>query len=155
MKDKIFGELVELCRERGLLISTAESCTGGMIASGLVSVPGASDILEMAYVTYSDRAKNEVLGVPSEQLCEYSAVSAEVARSMVKGARMKSSADIAISTTGYAGPDGDEVGLVYIGVSYKSKTKIYRFRFLGDRKTIRESAAQMAVRLAIREICGE
>ncbi len=152
IKNNIFETLVGLCKERGIKISTAESCTGGMIASGIVCVSGASDIFEKGWITYSDKAKNEVLGVPWKYLKKYTAVSPMVAGSMAMGARAKSGADIAISTTGYAGPDGESVGLVYIGVSTKEGTKVRSFKFRGDRQRIRSYAAKMAVSLALREI---
>ena len=145
-------ELVELCRGKEIRITAAESCTGGLIASYIISVSGASEIIESSYVTYSDRAKNEILGVPWKYLKKYSAVSPVVAGSMAIGARAEGSADIALSATGYAGPEGEKVGLVYIGVSTKKLTRVYAFRFAGNRDRVRDSAARMAIALAIKEI---
>jgi nicotinamide-nucleotide amidase len=121
-------------RSRGLQLAAAESCTGGMIASALTAIPGSSDVFERGFVVYSDRAKHELLRVPSEMIAAHGAVSAEVARAMADGALAHSAADIAVSCTGIAGPGGGSeakpVGLVYLGLARKgSKTSHLECRF--------------------------
>lgn len=143
--------LVGLLAEADLHIATAESCTGGLVAATLISVPGASEVIEGAFVTYSDRMKKELLGVPQRILEKFTAVSAESAKEMAKGAKKKTGADIAVSTTGYAGPTGENVGLVYIGLCSKDTERVYRFRFTGNREIIRQKAANAALSVAIAE----
>ena len=110
--------LLAACRERGLKIATAESCTGGLIAAILTEVPGSSDVVERGFVTYSNEAKTEMLGVPAALVEQHGAVSA-VARAMAEGALAHSRADIVVSVTGVAGPGGGTplkpVGLVHFG----------------------------------------
>ena len=124
----------------GMNISTAESCTGGMIASRLVDVPGVSSVLKEGVVTYSNEAKIKRLGVKKETLEKYGAVSEETVREMVLGL----ASDIAIATTGIAGPDGGTqekpVGLVYIGIRVKDKVYVERKIFNGSRNKVRERA---------------
>ena len=144
--------LVDLLSRGGLKIAAAESCTGGLVAGSIISVSGASNIIEGAFVVYSDRMKNELLGVRQNSLDVHGAVSAEVAAQMAMGARIKTGADIGISTTGYAGPDGDDVGLVYIGISSGRGSRVYKFKFLGSRNKIRRSAVKMAIAAAIKEV---
>jgi nicotinamide-nucleotide amidase len=108
-------------RNRGWLLATAESCTGGLIASALTAIPGSSDVVERGFVVYSDRAKTEILDVPAETIAEHGAVSAQVARAMAQGALAHSAADLAVSCTGIAGPGGGSeakpVGLVYLALA--------------------------------------
>jgi nicotinamide-nucleotide amidase len=110
--------LVLNCRERRLRIATAESCTGGLVAALLTEMPGSSAVLERGFVVYSNEAKQELLDVPAATLDTFGAVSEETARAMAKGAAFHSRADIAVSITGIAGPDGGTkqkpVGLVYL-----------------------------------------
>lgn len=112
------AELLDTCRSRGLKIATAESCTGGLIAAILTEVPGSSDVFERGFVTYSNEAKTEQLGVPAEMIAKNGAVSEEVARAMANGALNHSRADIAVAVTGVAGPSGGSaekpVGLVHL-----------------------------------------
>jgi nicotinamide-nucleotide amidase len=109
--------LLALCRDRGLKLATAESCTGGLVAGLLTEIPGSSAVVERGFVVYSNLAKREMLGVPEETLARWGAVSAETARAMVKGALSRSAADIVVAVTGVAGPDGGTtdkpVGLVH------------------------------------------
>ena len=100
--------LLEICRERNLKIATAESCTGGMVAALLTDIPGSSDVFERGYVTYSNKAKRDMLGVSSETLARFGAVSKEVAREMAEGALQRSGANLAVSITGVAGPGRSE-----------------------------------------------
>lgn len=119
-------------------ISTAESCTGGMLASKLIDVPGISNSFYEGIVSYSNEAKMKRLGVKKETLERYGAVSEEVAREMVMGL----ATDIALSTTGIAGPDGGTaekpVGLVYMGIKVKDKIYVEKRVFRGDRNKVRE-----------------
>ena len=136
-------------KRRGLHVATAESCTGGMIASKLVNVPGASDVLNESYVTYSNEAKTRILGVPSETLERWGAVSRETAEAMARGLRRVSGCDIALSVTGIAGPDGGTaekpVGLVWLGMDRREGTKSRELRLTGDRERIRTLAALAAL----------
>ena len=131
--------------EKPLTISTAESCTGGMIASKLIEVPGISENFIESIVSYSNEAKIKRLKVKKETLEKYGAVSEEVAREMLAGLKT----DIAISTTGIAGPDGGTkdkpVGLVYIGIKVKDEVKVFKRELKGDRNKIRQRAMMHAL----------
>lgn len=146
--------LVRILFERALKITTAESCTGGMIASTLVNVAGVSDVFESGYITYSEEAKMHVLGVKQETLDKYTVYSEEVAREMAEGAARAAGADAALSVTGIAGPDGGTpdipVGLCYIGCYYDGETVVERHVFEGDRQQIRTAITEAAIRLAIK-----
>ena len=154
--------VVELLKRNNLTVATAESCTGGMVAARLVNVPGVSECLKVGYITYADKAKNKLLGVRKGLLKKKGAVSAEVAEDMAKGAVMFSKADVAIATTGIAGPDGGSekkpVGLVYIACSVKGKVTVKECHFSGNRMKIRESTvanALILMRKCILEYCRE
>ena len=112
--------VLELCREAGLTLATAESCTGGLVSARLTSVPGASEVFVGGVVSYSNETKRRLLGVRGEILSEYGAVSAETAAAMAAGAREALDADVAVAVTGVAGPDGGTpekpVGLVFLHV---------------------------------------
>lgn len=133
----------------GLTVATAESCTGGMVASRLVNVPGISAALLEGHVTYANEAKARVLGVPEATITQYGAVSEETARAMAEGLRARSGADICISTTGVAGPDGGTddkpVGLVWLGLSTKDGTQARRLDLSGDRQRVRTLATLHAL----------
>ena len=139
-EDRLEKKVVQMVTDLGMNISIAESCTGGMIASRLVDVPGVSSVLKEGVVTYSNEAKINRLGVKKETLEKYGAVSEETAREMVLGL----DSDIAIATTGIAGPDGGTqekpVGLVYIGIRVKDKVYVERKIFNGSRNKVRERA---------------
>ena len=139
----------ELMEKNGLKLAVAESCTGGLIASRLISVPGSSGWLVEGAVTYSPEAKMRRLGVKAETLNRYTVVSAETAMEMAEGIRLTSGADIGISTTGYAGPSGapEEIGRVFVGLSTKDGAEAYEFNLKGDREKIRSSAALNALNL--------
>jgi len=144
--------LLERYRQAKLRIVTAESCTGGMVAARLTDTAGASDVVERGFVTYSNEAKAEMLGVPTTLLTQYGAVSAQVARSMADGALAHSRADVSVAVTGIAGPggatSGKPVGLVYLALGRRGRdTKVERQQFAGDRGTVREAAAQRALEL--------
>lgn len=141
-------QLVQLLRERKLTITTAESLTGGLVAAALTSVPGASDCFKVGYITYSNKAKRKVLSVKKDLLRKEGAVSAPVAREMAIGAMMESEADLSVAVTGNAGPEGMEdkpVGLVYIAVCARGKTRVEEFHFEGDRREIREQTVEKAL----------
>lgn len=148
MDNSIEQVVFELLKARGETVSFAESCTGGLLAARLVGVPGASGVLEESHVTYSDAAKARVLGVKRETLDTHTAVSAPCAREMAEGARRVSGADWAVSTTGYAGPDGGAdgtpVGTVYIAVAGKAGTEVEECHFRGSREFIRALTASWA-----------
>lgn len=148
-------EVVSLLKERGLKVMTVESCTGGMVASRLIDVPGASEVLESSFVTYSDLAKEKLAGVRHETLESKTAVSAETAREMVSGLG-KWKADVMIGVTGYASSVGDPKldGLVFISCNVSGRTKVCEFHFKGSRKEVRESACLEALKLAKACILG-
>jgi nicotinamide-nucleotide amidase len=145
--------LLEACRERKLRLATAESCTGGLIAAILTETPGSSDVFERGFLTYSNEAKTEMLGVPADLLARRGAVSEEVARAMAQGALDHSCADIAVSVTGVAGPGGGSeakpVGLVYFGASRKGGDTLHREMRLGEigRRQIRLASVAEAFAL--------
>jgi PncC family amidohydrolase len=142
-----------LLREKGLKIALAESCTGGLIASRITDIPGASEYFEAGVVVYSNRAKQRFLSVPEQSIRAHGAVSKEVAEKMAEGVRQATGTDIGLSITGVAGPGGGSpekpVGTVYIGLSAKERTLVRRFQFSGDRLDIKEKSAVEAFRLAI------
>lgn len=144
-----------LCNKK-LSISTAESCTGGMIAATLISYPGISEIFKEGVVTYSNESKIKRLGVKEETLSKFGAVSEETAREMVMGVAKSLNTDIAISSTGIAGPGGGTedkpVGLVYIGIYIKGNVIIERLNLRGDRESIRRKATLNALNLLRKEI---
>jgi nicotinamide-nucleotide amidase len=129
-------KLLELLRARGLMIVTAESCTGGLIAATLTEIAGASEALDRGFVTYSNEAKAAVLGVSPQTLRKYGAVSEQTAREMAAGALQASQADIAISVTGVAGPGGGSeekpIGLVHFGAARRGGPVLHRETRFGD-----------------------
>ncbi|MBD0272642.1 MAG: nicotinamide-nucleotide amidohydrolase family protein [Acetobacteraceae bacterium] len=138
---------------RGMTLAMAESCTGGLIAAALTAVPGSSAVVTRGYVTYSNQAKQEMLGVPAELFGTVGAVSEEVARAMAEGALRASGADLALSCTGIAGPGGatpdKPVGLVYIGFAAKgAPARVARHVFPGDRAAVRAATVAEAFALA-------
>src|ERR1044072_535574 len=146
--------VLDLCRAQGLTLATAESCTGGLVAAGLTSVPGSSDVFLGGVVTYANEVKARELGVPHELLERHGAVSAEVAEAMAAGARDLLGADVAVAITGIAGPDGGTpekpVGLVYLHAESPSGSRTADFVFPGDRDGIRRRAAVTAIHLVRR-----
>ena len=153
-RENLEDVVVRLLKEQGLTFTAAESCTGGLLAARLVNVPGASDVFRGSFVTYSDKAKHRMLGVRKKTLHRYTAVSAETAAEMAAGARNEGKADIAVSVTGIAGPDGGTeerpVGLVFIGCAEEDRIVVEEYRFRGNRTKIRDQAAEMALDLARR-----
>ena len=134
-------EVVSLLKEYDLSITTAESCTGGLVAATLINVPGVSEYLKEAYITYSDEAKEKMLGVDPELIKTFTVVSRETAEAMALGGAKAAGCDICVSVTGIAGPDGGSldqpVGLVYIGCALKGEVQAKRFVFPGDRMLCR------------------
>ncbi len=136
-----------------LIITTAESCTGGLIASRLVDYPGISGVFHTGYVTYSEESKCKNLDIDMDLIDSCGVVSAEVARAMAQGALRSAGADIALSSTGIAGPEGGDddhpVGLVYLGCANKFRSVSRRFVFEGSRNEVRKQAVDEAIRLAL------
>jgi len=147
------ADVLVRARHAGLMIATAESCTGGLLSACLTSVPGASSVLDRGYVTYSNAAKTEVLGVPASLIEVHGAVSEEVAIAMAEGALARSRAQITVSVTGIAGPGGGTeekpVGLVWFGAArtgYETISEVHRFGDIG-RPFIREKSLEVGLRL--------
>ena len=144
------SEIAEILKSRGLMLATAESCTGGGIAEYCTSVAGSSEWFDCALVTYSNEAKNKLLGVKGDTLASYGAVSHEVATEMVAGLLATTNADVGISVTGIAGPGGGSdikpVGTVYIAWGMKKKpVLVKKFQFSGNREAVRQSSVKAAV----------
>jgi nicotinamide-nucleotide amidase len=140
------------CRDKKLMIATAESCTGGLIAGALTEIAGSSDVVERGFVTYSNRAKTEMLGVPAALIARHGAVSAEVARAMAAGALAQAPVDLTVSVTGIAGPGGASadkpVGLVHLATARRGgKTHNEHHVFPGDRSEIRRATVERALEL--------
>lgn len=145
-------ELVALLREKNATVSTAESCTGGLVAARITGVSGASEVFKYGAVTYSNEAKNKTVGVKKETLEKYGAVSSQTAEEMAFGVRRVMDAQIGVSVTGLAGPNGGEgkpVGLVYVAVSSDNYSAVTENRFSGDRISVRNQAADKALELAL------
>jgi len=140
-RETMDDRLALLFRERGVTLSLAESCTGGMIAARITAVPGSSAYFLAGNVTYSNEAKSRMLEVPAELIERHGAVSAEVALAMAAGARRGSGSDLSLSVTGIAGPDGGTpekpVGTVYIAIADASSCMVERYNFQGDRDVVR------------------
>ncbi len=143
--------VLDLCRTRGLRIATAESCTGGLVAGALTDIAGSSDVVDRGFVTYSNAAKEVMLGVPEATLKRHGAVSGETAAAMVKGALKNSLADIAVSITGIAGPGGGTkekpVGLVYFAAARRGGKRLEQRRLFGaiGRTRVRAHAVAQAL----------
>ena len=150
---KTTARVLELFRARGLKVATAESCTGGLVAAALTEIAGSSDVVDRGFITYSNAAKEAMLGVPSATLERYGAVSAETAAAMASGALQNSLADIAVAVTGIAGPGGGSqqkpVGLVHFAAASRSGQLVARERRYGDigRRSVRERSVAEALEL--------
>lgn len=144
-------KVVELLAERHYTVTTAESCTGGMIAGTIVNAAGASEVLNEGYITYSNEAKERLVGVSHETLERFGAVSEQTAREMAEGAARAAGADAALSATGIAGPGGGTeekpVGLVYIGCTLNGKTEVKECRFDGNRMENRLHTVKTALEM--------
>jgi nicotinamide-nucleotide amidase len=151
--DTLARLLVDECRERRLRLVTAESCTGGLVSAAITSVPGASEVFERGLIVYSNRAKQELLGVPGDLIADYGAVSEPVARMMAEGALEQSNAHVSVAITGVAGPGGGTelkpVGLVHFATARTNQSVMHRVERFGDlgRTEIQMSAAQLALEL--------
>ena len=151
-------QLLTLCRQHKLMIASAESCTGGLISALFTEIAGSSDVFERGFVTYSNAAKSELLGVPVELITQWGAVSTQVAAAMASGALSHSRADLSISVTGIAGPGGGTsekpVGLVHLAAALKNRPvigKTCNFGAIG-RSNIREATIEAALELLYRSI---
>lgn len=149
----------ELLKESHFSVTTAESCTGGLLAGRLINVPGISEYLKEGYITYSNEAKEKLLGVPAEILREYGAVSSQTAEAMAEGGAKAAKADVCIAVTGIAGPDGGTekkpVGLVYMSCYCREKLYTERKLYTGNRSKIREYSVASALTLLRKAILNE
>jgi nicotinamide-nucleotide amidase len=151
--------LLDAYRHKGLKIATAESCTGGLVAALLTEISGSSAVVERGFVTYSNEAKTELIGVPADLIADHGAVSESVARAMAEGALAHSRADVAVAITGVAGPAGGTVtkpvGLVHFGLARKGAPTIHLERRYGDlgRENVRGRAVEDALSLLEQAIC--
>src|SRR5262249_46435215 len=142
--------VLDACRARGWRVATAESCTGGLVAGALTAIAGSSDVLERGFVTYSNEAKSELLGVPPETIDAHGPVSNETAAAMAEGAVARAPVDLAISVIGVAGPGGGSVakpvGLVIFGLARRNgPSRTERRLFDGDRSAVRQAAMHIAL----------
>ena len=150
-------KLLADARSRGLKIVTAESCTGGLIVGLLTEIPGSSDVVERGFVTYSNEAKHELLGLPNDLIARHGAVSAEVASAMALGALKHARADLAVAVTGIAGPDGGTkdkpVGLVYLAAVLDDHVVARECRF-GDigRREVRLRSVEVAIEMLAQHV---
>jgi nicotinamide-nucleotide amidase len=139
------------CRAKGWRVATAESCTGGLVAAALTAVAGSSDVVDRGFVTYSNQAKRELLGVPEATLAAVGVVSAETALAMAAGAVNRTGVDLAVSVTGVAGPGGASaekpIGLIYLAVATRTTCRSERHIFPGNRDVIRRAAMVRALEM--------
>ncbi|WP_369059700.1 CinA family protein [Caulobacter sp. 73W] len=145
--------LIDEARDRSLRLVTAESCTGGLVAGAICAIPGASDVFERGFVTYTNRAKQEMLGVPGDMLADHGAVSEPVARAMAEGALAASNAHIAVAITGVAGPGGGSplkpVGTVHLAVARANRSVAHRREQFDGETRAEVQAAAIAVALTM------
>jgi PncC family amidohydrolase len=156
-EERIESVVGEVLRSRGLTLSLAESCTGGLLGHRLTNVPGSSDYFVGGMVAYSYDAKERVLGVHHTTLYDHGAVSQQTALEMARGARRLFGTDVALSVTGIAGPGGGmpdkPVGLVYIALSARDQEACHRFVWEGDREANKAHSAQAALELLVAYLC--
>ena len=149
-------QIVGLLQEKKVTLATAESCTGGMLASRIIDVPGVSEVFKAGFVTYANEAKQNLIGVKEDTLAQFGAVSEQTAREMVLGAIKAAKADMAVATTGIAGPGGGTkekpVGLVYIACGSADDIVVERCLFNGSRKEIRQASVEHALGMLYKEI---
>ncbi len=148
--------IIEAAKAKHLIVSTAESCTGGLIAACLTEISGASDVFARGFITYANEAKIDLLGVPEALITEMGAVSEDVARAMAEGARKAAAAEIAVSVTGIAGPGGGSpekpVGLVHMAAAGRGYDTLHQSQiFTGDRQQVRSQAVDAALALLARQ----
>jgi nicotinamide-nucleotide amidase len=150
--------VLDEARERRLRIATAESCTGGLVAAALTDVPGSSDVFERGFVTYSNRAKSELLGVPGDLIADMGAVSEPVARAMAEGALAAADAHVSVAVTGVAGPGGGTpmkpVGLVHFATARSNAAIVHRVERFGDvgRAEIRAASLRVALEMLLERL---
>ena len=158
-KESLESSIYKLLKKYQLTMTTAESCTGGLIAATLINVPGISEFLTEGYITYSNDAKVKMIGVSRDTIDTYGVVSAKTAAEMARCAAKKADVKAALSATGVAGPDGGTkdcpVGTVYLGCYLDGTVVTERHLFLGDRQTVRESAAEYALKLLHKTILAK
>ena len=144
-------KIIQKLQEKGYTLTTAESCTGGLLAGKILNVSGASAVYNEGHITYSNEAKERLLGVKQDTLQQFGAVSKETAAEMAKGAALSAKADVGLSTTGIAGPTGGTpekpVGLVYVGCYYNGEVTVEECRFTGNREQNRNAAVEAALQL--------
>lgn len=149
---RLAADVLAACRRAGLKLATAESCTGGLIAGCLTAISGSSDVVERGFVTYSNEAKTDLLGVAPDLIAHHGAVSEEVARAMAEGALKRALAQLSVAVTGVAGPTGGTatkpVGLVHLACARLGRPVVHEcHRFAGDRDAIRLASVEAALRL--------
>jgi nicotinamide-nucleotide amidase len=148
--------VLDACRRRGLKVVTAESCTGGLLAAALTAIAGSSEVLERGYVTYSNEAKQAMLGVPAATLQRHGAVSRETAEAMAQGALSHSPADLSVAITGIAGPSGGSaekpVGLVYFAAAARDGRRAHREKRYGPIGRSKVRTRSVAEALALLEL---
>jgi nicotinamide-nucleotide amidase len=155
---KLAASVVEKYAARGWTIATAESCTGGLVAGALTEISGSSAVVDRGLVTYSNRAKTELLGVPADVIERFGAVSDEVALAMAEGALARSAADVAVAITGIAGPTGGSVekpvGLVHFAIARRGGRTLGEVRRFGDigRSAIRLASVEVALTMLLGEL---
>ncbi|MBU6448169.1 MAG: nicotinamide-nucleotide amidohydrolase family protein [Rhodospirillales bacterium] len=146
--------LIDLYKTKGIALATAESCTGGLVAGAITAISGASAVFTHGFVTYANKAKTQMLGVPEAMLATHGAVSAQVAQAMAEGARARAGTHAAVSVTGIAGPDGGSaekpVGTVWFGLATAESSFAEHQFFTGNRDEIRAQAVAFALTLAAR-----
>ena len=156
MTDRTEQWIVDFMKENNLTLGVAESCSGGMLSSRLIGISGISDVYRAGLVTYSNEAKQSLLGVSKETLKLHGAVSAETAKEMVEGTLRVTGADYAVSITGIAGPGGGTeekpVGLVYIACGNKDEITVKKNLFDGDRQEVRETSTETALQMLKEEL---
>ena len=153
--------VLDECREAGVMLVTAESCTGGLVAGALTEIAGASDVVERGFVTYSYESKTAMLGVPAAMIAEHGAVSGPVARAMAEGALARSAAQLSIAVTGVAGPGSDSqakpAGLVHLAAGRTGKGVIHEKFEFGDigRDAVRRASVAAALDLILRRLAED
>lgn len=153
--EKLATQVLATCRAKGVKIATAESCTGGLIIASLTEIAGSSDVVDRGFITYTNEAKSEMLGVSPQTLAAHSAVSAEVVNEMSQGALDRSGADLVVAVSGIAGPGGGSaakpVGLVHFAVCRKGlKPTVFHDVFQGGRSAVRQKTVVIALQALLR-----
>jgi nicotinamide-nucleotide amidase len=155
-KNELAEKLGAALKQKKLLMATAESCTGGGVAQAITDIPGSSDWFDCGFVTYSNASKSEMLDIPAALIAQHGAVSEEIAAAMAEAAVSNSNADVALSTTGIAGPGGavpgKPVGTVCFGWRVAGKTHTERLVFHGDRQSVREQSVLHALEGLLRQL---